>query len=207
MTKQAEPEALSVYLKSGTHAIHEQLDNHVMQLNPFADVTHYQGFLRMQLHLHTAGEPAYQDAVLQALIPDLASHSRLSAVLKDCEDMGVPLSIQQQDQQLAHSIKIAEPYAGIGWLYTIEGSSLGAAMILKHVKNSLDLSETFGAHHMAAHADGRATYWREFKAMLDALELNDFQRIHALNGAIQAFNFVTNTVNEIMNTNKKEVSR
>ena len=71
-------------------------------------------------------------------------------------------------------------------------------MLLKHVKNQLNLSETFGASHMAAHSDGRATHWKQFKAMLDQLELTPAQREKAITGATQAFIFVTDAVNDVM---------
>lgn len=202
----AEPQPFSVYLKEGTHAIHDQLDQRVMQLNPFADNAHYQGFLRMQLRLHTAGEQVYNNTQINNLIPEVAQRSRLNAVLQDCKDLAVPIELQQQDKQIGQLFKITDPYAGLGWLYTIEGSTLGAAMLLKHVKNSLGLSETFGASHMAAHSDGRATHWREFKAILDSLMLNDLQRKQALDAAKQAFYFVTESVDQVMVINKKEVA-
>lgn len=206
MTQSADSEVFSVYLKEGTHAIHDQLDRRVMQLNPFADNAHYQGFLRMQLRLHSAGEQVYHNQQINNLIPEIEQRSRLNAVLQDCADLAIPIELQQHDQQLGQLFKITDPYAGLGWLYTIEGSTLGAAMLLKHVKNSLGLSETYGARHMAAHSDGRATHWREFKAILDSLTLNDLQRKQALDAAKQAFYFVTETVDEIMVTGKKEVA-
>lgn len=206
MTQSVDSEVLSVYLKQGTHAIHDQLDRRVMQLNPFADAAHYQGFLRMQLRLHTAGEQVYHNQQIKQLIPEVAQRSRLKAVLQDCADLAIPLELQQYDQQLGQFFKITDPYAGLGWLYTIEGSTLGAAILLKHVKNSLGLSESYGARHMAAHNDGRATHWREFKALLDNLTLNEQQRKQALDAAKQAFGFVTDTVDEIMATGKKEVA-
>lgn len=206
MKQAADPQAFSVYLKEGTQTIHDELDQRVMQLNPFADKAHYQGFLRMQLRLHTAGEQVYHNQQINNLMPEIEQRSRLYAVLQDCVDLAIPVELQQHDQQVGKLFKIADPYAGLGWLYTIEGSTLGAAMLLKHVKNSLGLSETYGARHMAAHSDGRATHWREFKAILDSLTLNDLQRKQALDAAKQAFYFVTETVDEIMVIGKKEVA-
>lgn len=189
---------LSNALRSETHDLHEVLDKRVMQLNPFADSEHYRGFLRMQLRLHTAAEPLYHNTKLLDLIPDLSGRSRLNAVLADCEDVGLNKTLLTEDQRIACYIRITDEYEGIGWLYALEGSTLGAAMLLKHVKNQLNLSEDFGASHMAAHSDGRATHWKQFKAMLDQLELTQAQREKALTGATQAFLFVTDAVNDVM---------
>ncbi len=189
---------LSNALRSETHDLHEVLDKRVMQLNPFADSEHYQGFLRMQLRLHTAAEPLYHNNKLLNLLPDLSGRSRLNAVLADCKDVELNKPLLTEDQRIASYVNIADEYEGIGWLYALEGSTLGAAMLLKHVKNQLNLSETFGASHMAAHSDGRATHWKQFKAMLDQLELTQAQREKALAGATQAFIFVTDAVNDVM---------
>ncbi len=193
-----EQQSLSNALRSETHDLHEVLDKRVMQLNPFADSEHYRGFLRMQLRLHTAAEPLYHNTILLDLIPDLSGRSRLNAVLADCKDVGLNKTLLTEDQRIASYIKIANEHEGIGWLYALEGSTLGAAMLLKHVKNQLKLSEDFGASHMAAHSDGRATHWKQFKAMLDQLKLTQTQREKALTGATQAFLFVTDAVNDLM---------
>ncbi|HEC75102.1 MAG TPA: heme oxygenase [Methylophaga aminisulfidivorans] len=189
---------LSLALRERTHDLHEILDKRVMQLNPFADTAHYGGFLRMQLRLHAAAEWLYHDENMVQLIPDLKNRSRLNAVQHDCDDLGVPKTEQHIDLNIADSVDIGTIYQGIGWLYALEGSTLGAAMLLKHVKHQLNLSETHGASHMAAHNDGRATHWKQFKAMLDALPLTPEQREQALTGATQAFIFVTRAVNEVL---------
>lgn len=204
MKQTANSEPLSLFLRAGTTAIHEQLDKHVSQLNPFADMANYRNFLRMQLRLHTAGEPLYRDSQLNALLPGLQQCSRFDAVLQDCADVNVPADSQQQDQQIGRAVTVSGPYAGLGWLYTIEGSSLGAAMLLKHAKSALDLSESFGARHMAAHEDGCALHWREFRAMLDALSLDEQQREQALDAAKQAFQFVMDAVDQLASANQKE---
>ncbi|KGK41168.1 heme oxygenase [Nitrincola sp. A-D6] len=206
MTQTTESEALSMYLKEGTKAIHDQLDHSIMQLNPFADTASYQGFLRMQLRLHSASEAVYQDKQINNLISGAHQRSRLNAVLQDCKDLNISTDLLQIDHKKGQEVSINGVYAGLGWLYTIEGSNLGAAILLKHVKNSLGFSETFGARHMTAHADGRAAHWREFRALLDNLMLTDPQKKQALDAAKQAFHFVTKSVDQIMSINIKEVA-
>ncbi len=190
--------SLSNYLREGTHDLHDVLDKRVMQINPFSDIEHYRDFLRMQLRLHAAAESLYHNDQLLTLLPELTERSRLNDVIQDCLDVGLDKHLQIDDQRLASDVDIADHFAGIGWLYTLEGSTLGAAMLLKHAKSKLELSETYGAHHMAAHSDGRAIHWKQFKSMLDNLDLDEIQRKQALAGATQAFLFVTQAVDEIM---------
>ncbi|MCU4675294.1 biliverdin-producing heme oxygenase [Catenovulum sp. 2E275] len=189
---------LSERLKSGTEQQHRQLDKRIMQSQPFADLNSYQGFLRMQLRLHAAAESLYKANFYANLLPGLVFRSRLKAVIADCHDLKIDTDLQQQDLQQATTINITNPYYGLGWLYTVEGSTMGAAMLLKQVKKCLQLSETFGARHMAAHDDGRVIHWREFKTLLDKLDLTELQQQQALDGAVAAFDYTINSVEVCM---------
>jgi heme oxygenase len=56
----------------------------------------------------------------------------------------------------------------MGTLYVLEGSSLGARMIFRHVRQ-LGLDERHGARHLSKQADA-ATNWREFLLLLERFE-------------------------------------
>ncbi|WP_075179237.1 biliverdin-producing heme oxygenase [Neptunomonas phycophila] len=197
---------LSELLKTHTQPRHSVLDKRIMQLKPFANYVHYQSFLRMQLRLHSAVEPIYQDAVLMGLIPRLKDRCRTRAVLLDCADLSIPEVLQLDDQHVAGAITITDPYIGLGWLYTVEGSTLGAAMLLKHVKHSLNLSEHNGARHMTSHANGRTKHWRAFKEAINALSLTKDQRERVVEGANQAFAFALESVEATMAQPEKETA-
>ncbi|MBU31791.1 MAG: biliverdin-producing heme oxygenase, partial [Pseudomonadales bacterium] len=70
--------------------------------------------------------------------------------------------------------------------------------LLKHAREQLGLSETFGARHLVGHTDGRGLHWRQFKAALDALPLSAEERAEAVKGARDAFAFVRASVEELM---------
>jgi heme oxygenase len=131
-------------------------------------------------------------------LPDLELRSRLQAVAADCSDLKISAELLKQDKQKADSIEINNPYTGLGWIYTVEGSTMGAAILLKQVKKNLELSETFGARHMAPHNEGRVIHWREFKELLDNLSLTELQKQQAVQGAIAAFEYTINSVDECM---------
>lgn len=189
---------LSAYLKEGTTVAHEKLDRRIMALDPFSDRKRYAAFLRMQLRLHRVVSRVAALSDLSGLLPSLTAQQREAAVLADCVDMGVEQTAINEDLAVADALVIAEGASGLGWVYTAEGSTLGAAFLLKHAKEGLQLSETFGARHLAAHADGRGLHWRTFKAELDAVELTEAQREQALAGALQAFAFVYQSVESLL---------
>ncbi|WP_185266860.1 biliverdin-producing heme oxygenase [Halopseudomonas xiamenensis] len=191
-------EPLSLHLKNGTTALHESLDQRIMALAPFSSRERFVCFLRMQLRLHLVTSPLYQNAELQQRLPGLGERNRLDAILLDCADFDVTEEQLAEDRSAAATVWIEPGEAALGWLYTHEGSTLGAAFLLKHARDQLGLSETHGARHLAGHAEGRGLHWRRFKEELDAIELTAAQREQALVGARQAFAFVRASVESLM---------
>ncbi|MEY1661704.1 biliverdin-producing heme oxygenase [Isoalcanivorax beigongshangi] len=178
---------LSEFFKDGTRAQHELLDTRIMALSPFADRERYALFVRTQARLQRVASPLFQSEQLGQWLPDLAGRDRLAAVLADCADLGVTAEALEEDRLATAGVSVSDDYAALGWLYTVEGSNLGAAFLLKHAKSQLELSETFGARHLAGHDDGRGLHWRRFKDTMDGLELSAEQRQRALQGALDAF--------------------
>lgn len=193
---------LSSYLKEQTASTHESLDRRIMALAPFSSRERFACFLRMQLRLHYATAPLYQNSELQTMLPDLAERSRLPAILLDCMDFDISLDEQASDRQTGSMINPANANEALGWLYTHEGSTLGAAFLLKHAREQLGLSEDFGARHLAGHSNGRGLHWRQFKQALDDLELTASARAQAVEGAREAFTFVRASVEELMADNQ-----
>ncbi len=192
------PLPLSSYLKEQTTSTHESLDRRIMALAPFSSRERFACFLRMQLRLHHATAALYQNPALQALLPGLAERSRLQAIILDCADFDITVEQQEADRIAGCAAQDASTLGAIGWLYTHEGSTLGAAFLLKHAREQLGLSETFGARHLVGHSDGRGLHWREFKQALDALTLSTSEREAAVAGARDAFTFVRASVEELM---------
>lgn len=149
-------------LKSATGDIHDRLDGRIMALDPFASRDRYTRFLRAQHGFHRALAPLYADPALQARIPDLADRARGAPIAADLADLGAA-----GDDGAVPDLSALPVAEALGWLYVAEGSSLGAAFLLKAAAR-IDLDAGFGARHLAGHPDGRAAHWRRFTAVLDA---------------------------------------
>lgn len=198
---------LSAFLKHGTASVHDTLDKRIMELAPFANRERFARFLRVQVRLHHAAAPLYREnPVLARLLPGLWERSRLDAVVADCEDLGVDPALLEHDKTAA-TVRVEDNAEALGWLYTCEGSTLGAAILLKVARDRLGLSEHFGARHLAGHPAGRAPHWRHFKAALDDIALCDGERERALAGAREAFSFVRGAVEELMRDEQVMVPR
>lgn len=168
-------------LSAATDALHQHLHTLVAAAAPFDDRDRYGRFVAVQYQFQSEIEPLYRRASLQALIPDLAVRSRRAAVAADLADLGLPLpEVPMTD---AAAINDQE---SLGWLFVSEGSTLGAAILLKRAQ-ALGLSENFGARYLAPAPQGRARWWKQFVDVLDGLDLTPVQDVQVERGAEAAF--------------------
>ncbi len=181
-------------LKSATNANHERLDTRIMAAKPFASSDRYGLFVQVQHQFHRDIDALYDNAVLDRLLPDLGGRRRLPQITQDLADLG--LDVPTADVPPAFASDIDIPTA-LGWLYVAEGSNLGAAFLLKEAAK-LNLSETFGARHLAAAPEGRGLHWRTFTAALDSQELSDDEEKRVIAGAVAAFGRVQGLVEAFM---------
>ena len=169
-------------LKAATHGTHERLDQRIMRGEPFASLENYRRFLRVQYRFHRDLAVLYSLQALQGLLPDLAERQRLQELQQDLLDLGETLPA---DDTAALSGDI-DPATALGWLYVVEGSNLGAAILFK-LAAKIGLDANHGARHLAGHPDGRARHWRRFTEALDGNALDAEQEQRLVAGATAAF--------------------
>lgn len=171
-------------LRAATTSAHEHLDNRIMAASPFAGRDRYGRFLQVQYLFHRDIDALYDMTALADVVPDLAERRRLRLIVQDLQDLGV--AVPAADTAPAFGARLTDVPFALGWLYVAEGSNLGAAFLLKEAVK-LDLSEQFGARHLAAHPKGRGLHWKTFTAALDALTLAEAEDDRAVAGAKDAF--------------------
>ncbi|AUH52765.1 biliverdin-producing heme oxygenase [Chromobacterium sp. ATCC 53434] len=169
-------------LKARTHETHDQLDQRIMANQPFASRDNYARFLDAQYRFLRDADALYDNPELAKLFSDLAERRRYLSIAADMGDLGRPLP-QLDAAPVSASLDVA---SAMGWLYVVEGSKLGAAILYK-LAGKLDLDENFGARHLAGHPDGRARHWRTFTSALDGLQLDDEAEARVTAGAVAAF--------------------
>lgn len=177
-------------LKAHSRQTHDTVDNLVMSMQPFASVENYAKFLQAQHEFHETLKPAYHDEELNKQLLGLKELSRAPQVQADMDALNVaPANIDVARPELSGVKRI-------GWLYCAEGSNVGAAILYKEA-GKIQLDETHGATHLAAHPDGRMPHWRNFKALLDALSLSDAEKEEALSGADDAFAYFKQVIRAV----------
>lgn len=172
-------------LKSATRETHERLDKSIMMRNPFGSRERYGMFVNVQHQFHREIDALYANPVFDGMLPDLDGRRRLSLIAQDLADLGMPVPENGARPAFTSDLNIDVPTA-LGWLYVAEGSNLGAAFLLKEAVK-LDLSETFGARHLAAAPEGRGLHWKTFIAALDSLDLEQTEDERVVAGGQAAF--------------------
>ena len=183
-------------LKARTTGTHERLDQSIMAGDPFASRERYALFVEVQYQFHRDIDALYEDAALDALLPDLQGRRRFGLVGQDLIDLGFDLPKADGEPAFPAGNAIDLPTA-LGWLYVAEGSHLGAAFLLKDALK-LGLSEELGARHLAGAPEGRGLHWRTFTAALDEIGLTEAEEERVVAGAEAAFRRVHALVRTII---------
>lgn len=187
------PSSRSKALKALTHDTHDLLDQRIMALQPFANRQNYARYLQAQFLFLRDLEALYDNPQLAALLNDLDERRRYDRIAADLADLGQPLPTLSEAR--TDGARLDLPSA-LGWLYVVEGSKLGAAILLK-MTEKLGLSPEFGARHLAAHPDGRARHWREFVTVLDEQALSDADEVRVVAGAKAGFALMNSHLDQV----------
>jgi heme oxygenase len=145
-------------LRDRTAAAHQALDG---MIGPLKNRAVYDGYARGLHAFRTSIEP-----VIAALAGDVAGSDwtpcRIAGELEqDLHDLDLP------PQRLEPAPKPASRDEAIGYLYVLEGSAMGARLLVKHAE-ALGLREDWGARHLFKQTSAPASHWRSFVAALDA---------------------------------------
>jgi len=154
--------ALSQRLKLETADQHERMHRLMTKGDPFGHLERYVAFVAAQYLFQRDVEHLFADHDVRRVVPDAQARGRGASSLADLADLKAPIPFDLLATAHTHM-----PEA-LGWIYVSEGSTLGAAFLLKEAEANLGLSAKFGARNLAAYPEGRAQGWRRFVASLDS---------------------------------------
>lgn len=171
-------------LKQSTHDLHEKIDTTIMTKHPFESTENYLRFLSLQFYFLRDVEVLYTHPALLECIDDLPMRSRIRLLEQDFFDLGYPLPSGRLEPVLSDTTELAR---ALGWLYVVEGSKVGAAMLGQQVQKKLSLNGEYGARFLAGPGAGRGSAWRHLVHLIDNIELDAYQEEAIVFGARQAF--------------------
>jgi len=109
--------------------------------------------------------------------------SRAGWIERDLESLGC-------DTEIALCFELPEintEAALFGYWYVVEGSSLGSAMIYKHLQKHLGLDAKTGARFFHSYERDTGQYWKEFLGFLAEQNLDEQEQAEAASAALDTF--------------------
>jgi heme oxygenase len=164
-------------LRSQTRSLHEALDASM----PLTELANRQDYIRyLSINLPCAAiEEALEGAGVHRILPDWNYRRRRFDLTDDLFALGVALPPSR-------AFQIANNTAAIlGWSYVLEGSRLGASVILRKVEVNA-LAEIRAATRFLSHGLGK-NYWSSFKIALARIDADPEAIAGACEGARAAF--------------------
>lgn len=149
--------ALRSLLKEATASDHERLDG-LLAAFDLQTLAGYRRFLEINAAVLTPLESALVAGGVDELLPDWERRTRSEAILADLAAIGGTA------QPLAQP-HLDSTFDLLGTLYVLEGSRLGAAYLIKHVKRSTD-PRVSNATAYLGHGAG-LKLWPSFVALLE----------------------------------------
>ncbi|MBS7457057.1 biliverdin-producing heme oxygenase [Coralloluteibacterium stylophorae] len=159
-------------LRAQTQAPHERAEALADALGATTTLDGYRAFLRAMHRFHRRAEAGLDRAEAERLLPGWAPQRRASLIAADLRALG-----DADDDAPLPALAIDGAGAALGLLYVVEGSALGARMLLPQVRAlgaPADRATSFLERHAAA-----PERWRAFLSRLDAAALDATQE-HAL---------------------------
>jgi heme oxygenase len=167
-------------LRGATDHLHRDLDRIAAAFN-LGEVTHYRRFLQANAATLIAIEQLLENAGVEQLIADWPERSRRGAILADLQ------SLHSDVQPLALRRTAPTPSEVFGILYVLEGSRLGARVLLDQVLASADENVRNASSYLRHGQPGEGSgLWRSFLQQLETHEAADDQT-QTVSGAVYTF--------------------
>jgi heme oxygenase len=171
-------------LRAATWPAHQRLEGVVDVKQRFSSLEGYREHLGKLWGFCAALERQLQPGFFGDALPDYESRRKLPLLARDLTALGAdPLALPVCSGMPA----CTDPTIAFGCLYVLEGSTLGARVLLPIVTRELDLDAAHGAVYLESYGAGTAERWAVFGAALDAWCDTPARRAAATRAAIDSF--------------------
>lgn len=188
-------------LRAATHAIHVRLDHHPLLVGitkPGYAIASYGQVLLGYFHLYAKLEAGIAAALKRLHLGfDYQSRLKLPWIRADLLLFGIdPLADEYLPRHAPTPFVISNAAQLAGWLYAIEGSTLGGQVIARHVAKNLGLTSADGARFFNGYGQETAERWNVFEGFLQCVCVDEGSQRQACDAAVTAFLTVEGTLND-----------
>lgn len=177
-------------LRTATTPMHKQLESGKLSVNLVKDnvsVSDYTAYLhRMKDIVQFYEEEIFP--LVQDVIPAVDTRRKLHMINTDLA------ALNKNNQQYHHTyIPFAESTDlafALGYMYVMEGSTLGGRVILKHIHSKLNIDASNGGMFFTGYKEETGSRWKEFLDILCTYAVEEEQEAGVIEGAKHAFNSI-----------------
>lgn len=138
------------FARESTRAAHDRVDGHplmrALMQRPLTP-ERYRALLGLFAQIWPRLEAVYDAPAIRKALPDAGQRRRAPALAADLDRLGA--ARHAAAARAVAAAPAASPAYAFGWLYALEGSRLGGAMIARMVADDLDLDAQNGAAFFA----------------------------------------------------------
>jgi heme oxygenase (biliverdin-IX-beta and delta-forming) len=171
-------------LKAATAPYHERIDRLGSLYGMFNSLDAYRKYLEATWHSRLALETLLDVSDLRRVFSDWDNHKIQSELQMDYADLSDGEELQKPELQFDAGAPVDLPSA-IGTLYVLEGSALGATLLIQRAR-LLGLDAGYGARHLAKQV-GNLAGWKKTVSLLETMSLDKKDEERCIEAAIDSF--------------------
>lgn len=183
-------------LRQNTAASHQKLEDSELSkaiLLPDVTLADYQTYLVKMYGVTKACEDSVFP-VIEEVVPDLDQRYKSLHILEDLAKTGY-------SEEKLSSIPVFDcPFStvseALGFMYVIEGSTLGGRVLFKHIHQTLGLTSENGASYFWGYGPQTGILWKSFIAALTGFAVEKDESEKIIESAVQTFANIDNWLNE-----------
>jgi heme oxygenase len=124
--------------------------------------------------------------IIADIIPDIDSRRKSTNIHADLHTFNNTITPMALPVFYPLDRQFSIPFA-LGYMYVIEGSTLGGRIILKHISNKLGISEKNSGKFFTGYGPDTGIYWKRFLSILSEYAIAHGQQQEIIDGACHAF--------------------
>lgn len=155
-------------LRSDTAPAHRDLESRLDLDGDALDAVRYLQLLRNFRRAVGAYESIAGPLLPPALVPMFEARRKTALLDADLRYFGDAERERDDDLREMHGILRGDPTAAIGAMYVFEGSTLGGAVVSRHLERHIGLPTLQGRSYFMPYPGRTGAMWREFKTRVEA---------------------------------------
>jgi len=183
-------------LRQNTAESHQKLEDSERSkaiLRPSVTLADYQTYLVKMYGITKVCEDQVFP-LIEAVVPDLSERYKSAYILEDLAKTGYP------EEKLADlpvfDYTFSSVSEALGFMYVIEGSTLGGRVLYKHIHQALGLNAENGARYFWGYGPQTGILWKSFIAALAGFAVEKDESVKIIESAVQTFAYTDNWLNK-----------